>query len=226
MGKLLLVRHGQASWGADDYDVLSPLGWEQSRLLGDSLGARNLAPDLVLHGSMRRHRETAEATLDRAGWSEVETVEDQGWNEFDHVGMLAAEPVPFGDREPSKAEFQTWFESATDRWISGSSDADYTESFAAFGKRVIEALQRTQALVGRDGTAVVFTSGGPVSWVAAALLAGGPDEIDPGAARIWASLNRVVVNSSVTKVVQGSRGSTLVSFNEHVHLEGDVLTYR
>ena len=119
MGRLLLVRHGQASWGADDYDVLSPLGWEQSRMLGDSLGARNLVPDLVLHGSMRRHRETAEATLDRAGWSEVETVEDQGWNEFDHVGMLAAEPVPFGDREPSKAEFQTWFESATDRWISG-----------------------------------------------------------------------------------------------------------
>ena len=73
---------------------------------------------------------------------------------------------------------------------------------------------------------MVFTSGGPVSWVAAALLAGGPDEIDPAAARIWASLNRVVVNSSVTKVVHGSRGSTLVSFNEHVHLEGDVLTYR
>ena len=89
-------------------------------LLGDSLGARNLVPDLVLHGSMRRHRETAEATLERAGWNGVEVLEDQGWNEFDHLGMLAAEPVPFGDREPSKAEFQAWFETATDRWTSGS----------------------------------------------------------------------------------------------------------
>ncbi|MET1059181.1 MAG: histidine phosphatase family protein [Nocardioides sp.] len=226
MGRLLLVRHGQASWGADDYDVLSPLGWEQSRLLGDSLGARSLVPDLVLHGSMRRHRETAEATLERAGWSGVEAAEDQGWNEFDHVGMLAAEPVAFGVKGPSKAEFQAWFETATDRWVSGSFDADYTESFAAFGTRVLEALRRAQSRVGPDGTAVVFTSGGPVSWVAAALLAGGPENIDPAAGRIWASLNRVVVNSSVTKVVHGSRGTTLVSFNEHVHLEGDVLTYR
>ena len=226
MGKLLLVRHGQASWGADDYDVLSPLGWEQARTLGDSLGARNLVPDLVLHGSMRRHRETSEATLERARWNGVEVLEDQGWNEFDHLGMLAAEPVPFGDREPSPAEFQAWFETATDRWTSGDHDADYAESFSGFGERVIGALQRTQDLVGPDGTAVVFTSGGPVSWVAAALLAGGPRDPDPAAARIWASLNRVVVNSSVTKVVHGSRGTTLVSFNEHVHLEGDVLTYR
>ena len=226
MGKLLLVRHGQASWGAADYDVLSPLGWEQSRLLGESLGARNLVPDTVLHGSMRRHRETAEAAVERAGWDGVEVLEDQGWNEFDHVGMLAAEPVPFGEREPTKAEFQAWFETATHRWTSGSYDADYVETFIAFGQRVRDALRRTKDLVGPDGTAVVFTSGGPVSWVAAALLAGGSDDLDPGLARIWASLNRVVVNSSVTKVVHGSRGSTLVSFNEHVHLEGDVLTYR
>jgi broad specificity phosphatase PhoE len=240
MGKLLLVRHGQASWGTDDYDVLSPLGWEQARLLGASLGARNLVPDVVLHGSMRRHRETAEATLERARWAGVEMLEDHDWNEFDHVGMLAAEPVPFGDREPSKAEFQAWFETATDRWTSGEFDGDYTESFTTFGDRVSSALQRTFDLAGPDGTAVVFTSGGPVSWVAATLLAGrsgsagrpgspGPDAtatVDPAAPRIWASLNRVVVNSSVTKIVHGGRGATLVSFNEHVHLEGDVLTYR
>jgi hypothetical protein len=34
------------------------------------------------------------------------------------------------------------------------------------------------------------------------------------------------VNTSLTKVVVGSRGPTLVSFNEHVHLEGAGLTYR
>ena len=30
MSQILLVRHGQASWGSDDYDVLSPLGEKQS----------------------------------------------------------------------------------------------------------------------------------------------------------------------------------------------------
>ena len=59
MGQLLLVRHGQASWGNEDYDVLSPLGWEQSRMLGTALGERGLSPEVVVQGGMRRHRETA-----------------------------------------------------------------------------------------------------------------------------------------------------------------------
>ena len=46
---------------------------------------------------------------------------------------------------------------------------------------------------------------------------------------MWARLNPVTVNSSVTKVVVGRRGATLVSFNDHSHLEGmdgRLLTYR
>ena len=56
MSVLLLVRHGQASFGAADYDQLSSLGEEQSRLLGASLAARGVRPDLVLRGSMKRAR--------------------------------------------------------------------------------------------------------------------------------------------------------------------------
>jgi hypothetical protein len=38
----------------------------------------------------------------------------------------------------------------------------------------------------------------------------------------------VCVNSGVTKLVTGRRGVTLVSFNEHTHLESQpgLLTYR
>ena len=63
VGQLLLVRHGQASWGSEDYDVLSETGWEQSRLLGKALAARGIVPDVAVQGGMRRHRETAEACL-------------------------------------------------------------------------------------------------------------------------------------------------------------------
>jgi broad specificity phosphatase PhoE len=35
MGTLYLVRHGQASFGADDYDQLSPLGQQQTVRLGE-----------------------------------------------------------------------------------------------------------------------------------------------------------------------------------------------
>ncbi|NUQ87355.1 MAG: histidine phosphatase family protein, partial [Glycomyces artemisiae] len=58
MGLLLLVRHGQASFGADDYDVLSETGWEQARLLGRWLAERRVTPTAVVQGGMRRHRET------------------------------------------------------------------------------------------------------------------------------------------------------------------------
>ena len=142
MGQLLLVRHGQASWDSDDYDVLSPIGWEQSRLLGKALAARGIVPDAVVMGGMRRHRETAEACLGELGSALVPEV-DPGWDEFDHVTMLGSHPAPFEGRKPTKAEFQEWFEAATDRWTGGDHDEEYAESFTAFTSRVGSALRRT-----------------------------------------------------------------------------------
>src|SRR6478752_3003430 len=60
MGVVILVRHGQASFGTDDYDVLSETGWEQGRLLGAWWRDRGVTPDAVVRGGMRRHREYAE----------------------------------------------------------------------------------------------------------------------------------------------------------------------
>jgi broad specificity phosphatase PhoE len=226
VGQLLLVRHGQASWDSDDYDVLSETGWEQSRLLGRSLAARGISPDLVVMGGMRRHRETAEACLKELAPdldNGVEAEVDAGWDEFDHVAMLGALPQPFEGRTPTKAEFQEWFERATDRWTGGEHDAEYAESFEAFTTRVDDALRRTAEAVG-SGTAIVFSSGGPIAWCVASLL--GEDQ---AAARpLWRKLNPVCVNSGVTRLVTGRRGTTMVSFNGHAHLDGvpDVLTYR
>lgn len=221
MSQVLLVRHGQASWGSDDYDVLSPRGEQQAHLLGRSLAARGIRPDLVVRGSMRRHRQTAEQVLAGAGWA-AQPVEDRGWDEFDHVQMLSLHPAVYGEgEEMSRAQFQQWFEEATLRWTGGAHDEEYDESFTAFGRRVDAALRRTVERLGPDGTALVLTSGGPVSWVATSLLG--------AAADLWTQLNPVTVNSSVTKVVVGRRGMTLVSFNDHSHLEGagdGFITYR
>ncbi len=222
MGQVLLVRHGQASWDAEDYDVLSATGWEQSALLGRAFAARGIDPALAITGGMRRHDETATGCL--AEMSEAfSTVVDPGWDEFDHVAMLARLRPPFEGREPDRAEFQQWFEEATDRWTGGEYDEEYVESFADFTGRVEEALHRLVDTLG-SRTAVVFTSGGPVAWAAATLLA---DET-AARTRLWRRLNPVCVNSGVTRLVTGRRGTTLVSFNEHGHLDGvpDVLTYR
>lgn len=218
MGQVLLVRHGQASWDGDDYDVLSEAGHRQGQRLGAALAARGVRPDVVVSGGMRRHRETVDNLLAGAGLDGVDVELDPGWDEYDHVSMLAQVPAAFAGEKPTAAEFQAWMEQATDRWIRGEHADDYHEPFAEFTARVDAALRRTVG--GTRGTTVVVTSGGPISWVTASLLGGG--------AALWSRLNVVCVNSGVTKLVTGRRGTTLVSFNEHTHLEGqpDLLTYR
>ena len=58
MGTLYLVRHGQASFGADDYDQLSDLGRRQSVRLGQYLRERygdGLRFNAVLTGTASAH---------------------------------------------------------------------------------------------------------------------------------------------------------------------------
>lgn len=217
MGVVILVRHGQASFGADDYDVLSESGWEQGRRLGEWFAAQGIEPTVVIRGGMRRHRETAEA----AGW--VEAVTDPAWDEFDHLAVVAAYPdVPPGELD--RRAFQRAFEQATARWTGGGFDEEYVEPWPAFRDRVMAGLQRAQEQAGPGGTVVVVSSGGPIAAAAAALL--DPDADDAGFARLWARLNTVTVNASYSRVVVGSTGSRLLTFNEHPHLAGPLVTYR
>lgn len=226
MSVVLLVRHGQASFGAKDYDALSPTGHEQARVLGQALAARGLVPDVVVRGELRRHQETADGLLEGAGW-DVDPVVDPGWDEFDHLRVIEAHRPAYRSRALMKADlartlkptraFQDMFEEATRRWSSGEHDADYEEPFSAFAARVVTALKRTAE---HDGLVVVVTSGGPISVCASHLLTGDVTS--------WRRINAVTVNTGLTKVVSGSRGLTCVSLNDHAHLEHDrrLLTYR
>jgi broad specificity phosphatase PhoE len=222
MSSILLVRHGQASFGAADYDDLSPTGHEQSRILGAALAARGTTPDLVVAGEMRRHAQTAAGVLEGAGWA-ADVQVDAGWNEFDHLQVLDVHDQPStAEGESEKAAFQRWFEEATRRWTSGEHDEAYDESFGAFTSRVDAAMSRlVQALPAR-GTAVVLTSGGAIAWVVASLLA----DADPTRTDLWLRVNPVSINTGTSTIVCGSRGTTLVSFNAADHLSPDLLTYR
>jgi broad specificity phosphatase PhoE len=228
---LLLVRHGQASFGKRNYDALSELGHEQARILGASFAARGIAPSRIVCGGLRRHAETVDGILEGlAGSAGPELVVDDGWDEFNfehvmqvHKPMYKSRVLLLADyaRTPAaerRAKFQAMFEEATQRWTGGEADDDYKESFPAFSQRVDEALRRTAE--DAKGTVVVVSSGGPIGLVASHLLAGD--------ASLWVPLNRVAVNTAVTKLVTGRSGITLSTYNEHSHLEHDraLLTYR
>jgi len=89
MAELVLVRHGQASFGADDYDKLSELGWRQSRWLGEYFAERGAAFDCVVLGSLRRHAQTLAGIAEGMGRA-LDGEEDARLNEYDSHTILRA----------------------------------------------------------------------------------------------------------------------------------------
>lgn len=209
MGQVLLVRHGQASFGTDHYDALSELGEQQAALVGEALGRLGVIPDLVLHGGLQRQRDTAAIAAKAAGW-DAPFEEDVRWDEFELAGTAAQMAA---SSLADAREFQAWYEARTDRWLDGAHEPG-DESRVDFLGRVTAALNRAAEV----STAVVFTSGGPVASLAAELCDGGN--------AAYRKLMPAMANTSVTKVLSGRRGLTLLSWNAHDHLAREQVTYR
>jgi broad specificity phosphatase PhoE len=219
VGVILLVRHGQASFGSADYDVLSPLGERQSRCLGAALAGRGVRPASVVSGSMRRQRDSAVALTEQAGWN-LEPSVDAGWNEFEHLGLAANRDA--GHAPPDREAFQDVLEAGMRRWAGDGGAPPVAESvgesFADFTARTESALRAVAAAQPRGTTTVVATSGGVIGLITATLLGAGVEQ--------WIRLNRVCVNTGVTTLVTGRQGISLVSFNEHSHLSPPEISYR
>ncbi len=214
MGVILLVRHGQASFGSADYDVLSPLGERQARRLGRVLAGRGVRPDMITSGSLERQRNTAALLAAEAGWPAPGPA-NSAWNEYDLNRLAMAGDDGQVPGEPRA--FQDALEVAMRRWAAAA-EVPLAESFAAFAARTESALQALAAGQPRGTTSVVATSGGVIGWIAASLLGGGTE--------LWLRLNRVCVNTGVTKLVAGRRGISLISFNDHSHLDEAEISYR
>lgn len=230
MGAIYLIRHGQASFGADDYDKLSDIGHRQGRVLGESLKTRVAQIDRVICGGMRRHRETAENCLSAMG-QPTQWEEDGGWAEYDHEAVVNALRPEWADKQLMRVQlaalpdprraFQDIFAEAIARWVGGEHDADYPETWTAFRARVDAALLRLHQNLGKSQTALVFTSGGPIT-AAVQKLMQLPDE------RAF-RLNWTLANCGITKLIYSERGLYLSSLNEHACFEGahsKLITYR
>ena len=89
MGTIYLVRHGQASFGAADYDRLSDRGVAQARRLGQALKGAGVCGARVICGSLSRHRATAIHCLAGGGVIADPDIRPE-WNEFDHLALLRA----------------------------------------------------------------------------------------------------------------------------------------
>jgi broad specificity phosphatase PhoE len=222
MGAVYLLRHGQASFGTADYDVLSAKGELQAKVLGEELRRRDIAVHAVWSGTLRRQLATAAACLPAAG-VEVEVGQDPRWNEYDHLGMVPPERLGTSALDVAAAarRFQELLDEALLRWIEDDGPAGGSGTWAEFSAGALAAVHEMFDELPRGGGALVFTSAGVISAICARLLF-----LPPAG---FLALNRTMANASITKLVRGRSGVSLVSYNEHAHFEGErreLLSYR
>jgi len=224
---LLLIRHAQASFGTADYDVLSERGHTQVEALHRSLIRRGVVADRIATGSLRRQRDTARPWADRVG---AAATIDERWNEYDDDDVLShhstvqtrlqRRPTGTGPALSSR-DFQVVLDRALQEWIDAGPRSKCAQTWPQFLTEINQALEDlSDALLGGQ-TALAFSSSGVIAALAASLI-GSPE-------RAFVPLNRVSVNTAITKVIVGRNGKTLVSYNDHSHLEGaadGLVTYR
>jgi len=232
VSRLLLIRHGQASLGAADYDVLSSLGEQQADALGAYFARMIDPPQAIYAGPRKRQRDTATHLVAAARAAGADFPAPQQLLEFDEYPAIALmkEAVPeLCARDPELAALATaWmsaergtpghqrafelvFQAAMRRWHAGDVDHPAVEPFCEFQARVARGLDRVMQQHPRHSTVVVVSSAGPVGVVTALAL--GLDT--------WAGLKTsfVVHNASVTELAYRPGELQLRVFNAlpHIH---------
>jgi broad specificity phosphatase PhoE len=226
MGTLYLVRHGQASFGADNYDQLSELGQRQSERLGRYWAERGLRFDAVLTGTLTRHAQTWQGIAQGAGL-DAQPLLWPGLNEYDsHAVIRAVLPckreAALGDPhtpEGYKAHFRLLRDGLA-QWMAGTVSPEGMPEYTDFVHGVTRALDHVrQHHVGQK--VLLVSSGGPISTAVGHVLGLSPDAtID---------LNMRIRNSAVTEFVFSPKRHNLLSYNTLPHLDGndfqDWITY-
>lgn len=214
MGTLYLVRHGQASFGADDYDQLSPLGLEQSRRLGAYWQERGQRFDAVLTGTLRRHGQTLAGIAERLpGLPPTQVL--PALDEYDSHALIHCihpQPLPPATTpELYRAHFRMLCD-AIAQWMSGvisPAGMPPWEEFADGIRHTLEQVRREHA----DGQVLLVSSGGPISTAVSLVLGTTPE------ASI--ALNMRIRNTAVSEFSTSPKRLMLQTFNTLNHLDSD-----
>lgn len=240
MSELILVRHGQASFGKKSYDKLSERGIEQVKILArhwQDIGERF---DCIYSGTLLRQRETAKELLSLVRGEPDKSIENPSLNEYNGDPLIrvylrnhAAGEGRKLDREASMTDpgkdprrFQEIFEAATAKWIRnelqpepGDTEFEYWDSFKSRVHGVVDELMARHS----GGSKVLISTSGGVIAMALQRVLQFPDEQ-------VITTNWMVKNSSVTRVKYGNGKLSLVLFNSLAHLEkaelAHMITYR
>lgn len=238
MAKLHLIRHGQASFGASNYDCLSELGSQQGAWLGEHFADMGFTFDQIVCGAMQRHKQTAQAfieayqahpntksTLGAIGTNRIAIEHiDARWNEFDFESVVRAFLLQHPDKTPAQKDAKHYFPILREALIAWSEDhinAELPETWEGFQGRVAQALDDFAAMADSQATILVFSSGGAIASAVAQTLAAPVSSL--------VELNLQIKNTAVTELFVKGQRRFLSGFNASPHLDNperrDSLTF-
>jgi broad specificity phosphatase PhoE len=221
MGNLYLVRHGQASFGAADYDNLSELGHRQSVRLGEYFAGKGLQFDAVITGTLKRHAQTWAGIAQGAGLKH-QPLEWPGLNEYDSEAVIKAiHPTPL-EKPDTPEMYRHHFRLLRDgltQWMNGVVSPQGMPSYDDFVRGVTSALEHVRK--SHTGNVLIVSSGGPISTAVGHVLGTTPETT--------IELNLRIRNSSVTELAYTPKRHMLVTYNTLPHLDdaahADWVTY-
>jgi len=236
MGLLYMIRHGQASFGRENYDKLSETGIRQAVILGEYLVETALRFDAVYAWKLERQTGTAREVIGAYRERNLpipDYVLSEALNEYDSrtvlkayiPGLVEEDPSLVGDLEAlynDRKAFQRIFEAVLLRWVRREHVKVKIPHWDSFSSGVYEGVKEILAHEGRGKTIALFTSGGPISAMLQKSLSLSNEET--------IRLSWQIVNTSVTRFMYDDKRITLAGFNviSHLELQRDpaLITYR
>ncbi len=221
MGTLYLVRHAQASFGAQDYDNLSPLGTQQSVRLGEYFAYKGLRFEAAITGTLRRHAQTYAGICEGAGL-DLAALAWPGLNEYDSAAVIAAIHPQKLDKPDTPEVYRQHFRILRDgltQWMNGVVSPAGMPSYNEFVAGVSSALDHVRK--NHEGNVLLVSSGGPISTAVGQVLGTTPETT--------IELNLRIRNSSVTEFAFNPKRHMLLTYNALPHLDAaqyvDWVTY-
>lgn len=232
MSTLYLVRHGQASFGTDNYDQLSATGREQVKLLGEHFAESGERIDRIYTGNLQRQRETADLIAGSLGAAAPPIALEHAFDEYDSdailrgfAGSLSAEQLAqagWPGLRTDRRKFQFFLERAARAWVEAQIEAAEMLPWRQFHGRIIAALTGIMHNEGRSKTLIVSTSGGVIGTAVAHVLG--------LSNHMGIELNWAVHNASITRLIYSAEKVSLSMFNGLPHLDRqerrELITYR
>ena len=221
MATIYLIRHGQASFGEDDYDKLSPLGQRQAEALSTYLRLAEIRFDAVYSGDLKRQSGTAEIAISQHS-SPVPHHIDPRFNEVRNDEQIERLVPEITRRKPeihslierglkSSKDYQKVIEAVFNFWISPDCNASGIQTWREFSDDARDALRDVMSNQGSGKTIGIFSSGGTIATIVAQVL--GVDE------SLTYRFYEPMINCSMTQLFYSNKRVSLSCFNDYSFLE-------